>query len=56
MYDTGRADPDGIEEFSFVVSARGQTERVSIETNACYGDAGSRLTEDGELTVYYAIC
>lgn len=56
VYDTGRVGPDGVEEFTFVVSVRNQTQAVSIETNACYGNAGARIDRDGELGVFYAIC
>lgn len=56
VYDTGRASPDGVEEFTFVVSVRNQTQTVSIETNACYGNAAARIDRDGELGVFYAIC
>jgi hypothetical protein len=56
VYDLSDADPDGVERFTVAVTARNTTERVSIETNVCYGDAHAEILEDGTLYVYYAIC
>lgn len=55
-YDVADADPDGVEAFEVVVTARGTTERVSIETSTCYGDASAEIRDDGTLYVYYAVC
>jgi FlaG/FlaF family flagellin (archaellin) len=55
-YDLSTADPDGVEAFTVVVTARNTTERVGIETNECYGNVYAEVSEDGTLYVYYAIC
>lgn len=55
-YDLSEADPDGIESFTVVVTARNRTEHVGIETNACYGDVYVEIQDDGTLYPYYAIC
>lgn len=55
-YDTAKADPDGIESFRIVVTARNETENVTIETNTCYGDTYAEIQDDGQLYLYYAIC
>lgn len=56
VYNVSAADPDGIESFTVVVTARGTTDRVTIRTNACYGDAYAEIQDDGTFYVYYAIC
>jgi hypothetical protein len=55
-YDVATADPVGVESFTVVVTARDTTERVSIETSECYGDAYAEILDDGTLYLYYAIC
>lgn len=56
VYNLSAADPDGIESFTVVVTARNRTERVGIETSACYGDVYVEIQDDGTLYPYYAIC
>jgi hypothetical protein len=56
VYDISEADPAGVESFTVVVTARNTTERVSIETSACYGNAYAEIQDDGTMYVYYAIC
>lgn len=56
VYTTARAAPDGIEAFRVVVTARNATERVTVRTNECYGDAHGNIREDGSLYLFYAIC
>lgn len=56
VYHLDRADPDGIERFTVVVSARNGTESVTIETSACYGNIGGTVGETGDLNVFYAVC
>lgn len=56
VYNTSAADPDGIERFTVVVTARGTTERVTIETSQCYGAAYGTVQSDGTVYAYYAIC
>ena len=56
VYNTADANPDGIERFTVTVTARNTTESVPIRTSRCFGDAYADVTEDGELSVYYAIC
>ena len=56
VYNTSAADPDGIERFTVVVTARGTTERVDIETSQCYGEAYGEVQSDGSLYLYYSIC
>ncbi|MFB6090750.1 MAG: hypothetical protein ABEJ97_06785 [Halobellus sp.] len=56
VYNTSEANPDGIESFRVVATARNTTKRVTIETNACYGNVYVEITEEGELYPYYAIC
>jgi hypothetical protein len=56
VYNTAEADPDGIEAFRVIATARNTTESVTIETNACYGGASVEVLEDGTLYPYYAIC
>jgi len=56
VYHTTAADPNGIEEFTVVVTARNTTERVTIKTNNCYGPAYAEIREDGTLYLYYVIC
>jgi hypothetical protein len=55
-YSLTRADPDGVESFTVVVTARNTTERVRIETSRCYGDAHAEVQADGTLYAFYAIC
>lgn len=55
-YNVSEAEPDGIESFTVVVTARNTTDRVSIETNECYGDAYAEILDDGTVYLYYAIC
>ena len=56
VYNTSAADPDGIERFTVVVTVRGTTERVDIETSQCYGEAYGEVQSDGSLYLYYSIC
>ncbi|MFD1597392.1 hypothetical protein [Halobellus rarus] len=56
VYNLEEASPEGIESFRITATARNSTESVTIETNACYGNAYVEITEDGELYPYYAIC
>jgi hypothetical protein len=56
VYSTAEADPDGIEAFRVVVTARGQTRAVTVETDACYGGAYGVVRPDGTLDVFYAVC
>jgi hypothetical protein len=56
VYNVSAADPEGVETFTVVVTARNTTDRVSIETNRCYGNAYAEILDDGTLYVYYSIC
>lgn len=56
VYNTARANPDGIESFSVVVTARNTTRNVTVETNRCYGDVFGEVREDGSLHLFYSIC
>jgi hypothetical protein len=56
VYNTVEADPDGVERFTVVTSARNATERVEIETSQCYGNVIGAVDEDGEFYLTYAIC
>jgi len=56
VYNTSAADPDGIERFTVVLTARGTTERVGIETSQCYGEAYGEVQPDGTVYLYYSIC
>jgi len=56
VYNLSDANPDGIEPFTVVVTARNATERVTIETNRCYGDVYGEIQNEGGLYVYYEIC
>lgn len=56
VYDTARADPEGVEPFEVVLTARNTTERVTVETSTCYGDAHGTVRGDGTVYLYYAIC
>lgn len=56
VYNTNSSNPDGIEEFTVIFSARDTTERITIETSTCYGDAFGTILEDGTIYLYYAIC
>jgi len=56
VYNLAAADPDGIESFRVIATARNATESITVETNACYGNAYVEITESGELYPYYAIC
>jgi hypothetical protein len=56
VYNLSEAEPDGVEAFAVVVTAQNDTQRVSIETNACYGHAYAVIKNNGSLDVVYAIC
>lgn len=56
VYNLSEAEPDGIEAFTVVVTAQNETQRVSIETNACYGNTYAVIMDDGSLNLFYAIC
>jgi hypothetical protein len=56
VYNLEDADPDGIESFRVTATARNTTESVTIQTNACYGNAYVEIQDDGTLYPYYAIC
>lgn len=55
-YNLASAGPDGVESFRVAATARNETERVTLATNACYGGAYVDVQEDATLGVYYAIC
>ncbi len=55
-YNLAEADPDGIETFTVVATAMDSTERVTIRTDDCHGDAHAEISSDGQLRLYYAIC
>ncbi|MEF8779304.1 MAG: hypothetical protein V5A46_01325 [Haloferacaceae archaeon] len=55
-YDVSEADPDGVESFTVVATARDATERVTIETNRCYGNVHAEIQADGTLYLFYEIC
>lgn len=55
-YNIATADPDGVEPFTVVVSARNTTARTTIETNECYGWVYGTITDDGGLRVIAPIC
>lgn len=56
VYSTAEANPEGIESFRVVVTARSQTRKVTVETSTCYGGAYGVVRPDGALDVYYAVC
>lgn len=56
VYNTEAADPDGVESFTVVTTARNTTESVTIETSECYGDVFGAVQEDGTFYGSYAIC
>jgi hypothetical protein len=56
VFNTSTVEPNGIETFTIVLSARNDTQRISIETNACYGNAYAEIRDDGSPYLYYAIC
>ena len=56
VYSTAEADPEGIESFRVVVTARDRTRAVTIETSTCYGGAYGVVRSDGTLDVFYAVC
>jgi hypothetical protein len=56
VYNTSAADPDGVESFRLALTARGTTERVTIENDACHGGAHGEIEEGGTVSLYYSIC
>lgn len=56
VYNTARANPEGIESFTVIMTARNSSERVRIETSACYGGVTGRVTTDGNIRFVYAVC
>lgn len=56
VYNTRQAGPDGVETFLVDVSAAGSSERVTVDTNACFGDVRALITEAGELDTVYSVC
>jgi hypothetical protein len=56
VYNTRQAGPDGVETFLVDVSAAGTSERVAVDTNACFGDVRALITEAGELDTVYSTC
>lgn len=56
VYSTASADPEGVESFRVVVTARDQTGEVTVETSTCYGDTYGVVRADGVLDVFYAVC
>lgn len=56
IYTTAAANPEGIEAFTVVLTAQNTTQRVTIKTNACYGDAYGTIREDGTVYLFHAIC
>jgi hypothetical protein len=56
VYNLSDADPDGIEPFTVAVTAHNATERVTIETNRCYGNVYGEIQDRGQLYLYYEIC
>jgi len=56
VYNTERADPDGVEAFTVIASHEGRTDRATIETSDCYGEALVIIGSNGDLDVTYVIC
>ncbi|WP_459192619.1 hypothetical protein [Halosimplex sp. J119] len=56
VYNTSVAEPDGIESFRIALTARGTTERTTIENDACHGGAYGEIEDDGTVSLYHAIC
>ncbi|QLH82668.1 hypothetical protein [Halosimplex pelagicum] len=56
VYNTSAADPDGVESFRITLTARGTTERVTVENNACHGGVDGWIGDDGTVFLSYAIC
>jgi hypothetical protein len=56
VYNTGQADPDGIEAFRVVAERGGDRTSVTIRTSDCYGDAIVSATDDGGVASTYSIC
>lgn len=56
VYNVSAADPDGIEPFTVVVTARNTTRRATLKTNACYAAVYADIRQDGTLSVAPVIC
>lgn len=56
VYHTAEANPEGVERFTVVMTARNETKTVTIETNLCYGPAYATILDDGTPYLYFAIC
>jgi hypothetical protein len=56
VYNLADAEPDGIEPFRVIATARNTTDSVTVETHACHGDVYVELLEDGTVYPSYAIC
>lgn len=56
VYSTAAADPEGIEEFTFVVTARNETQRVNARTSQCYGSVTLDITDEGDVMAGHSIC
>jgi hypothetical protein len=56
VYNTRQAGPDGVETFLVDISAAGSSERITVDTNACFGDVRALITEAGELDTIYSVC
>ncbi|WP_123537737.1 hypothetical protein [Halosimplex salinum] len=56
VYNLVKADPDGIEAFTTVVTVRNETRRVTIETNECYAGVRAGVSDSGKAFASYDIC
>lgn len=56
VYNTAEADPQGVERFTVVMTARNTTDSVTVETSKCYGNVIGAVGDDGEFYTTYAIC
>jgi hypothetical protein len=56
VYHTAAANPEGVERFTVVMTARNETNTATIETNLCYGPAYATIQDDGTPYLYYVIC
>ena len=56
VYSTAEESPDGAEWFTFVLTARNTTERVSIRTSTCYGGPEFGIAADGTVSASYSVC
>jgi hypothetical protein len=56
VYSTAAADPEGVETFRVVASARNETQKVVVETDTCYGGVYGVVRADGGFDLFYAVC